>query len=136
MKNFSDDEFKELSAKEKSLVLSTQYRKIDKKQIAYSKKIEYQKKRSKYIRHLYPEKAQQQNIKYREIQQKKRWKEFFEKKNHLKLCIFKGLEIPEYLQNLKEPKIYKEKQYVQRECPEDCTMCEEARIFLKVKNKN
>ena len=106
------------------------------KQESYERKIEYQKKRSKYIRHLYPQKALTSNTKARERAQNKRWSQFHNLNNHLKFCIYNDLQIPDFLKNIKEPKTYKPKKHSVKtekcEIP-NCEMCIEAKNFLKIK---
>ena len=138
MKNYSNQEFKELTAKEKTLVLeginraqrSSQKKRIDKNSIAYKNKIEYQKKRSKYLRHLFPHNRIVQNEKCRKRAYDKKMKDFVQKQETIEMMKMKNMVIPDYLKNLKKPGEYQVKKLLIERCKEDCEMCLEARSFL------
>ena len=97
---------------------------------AYVRKIEYQKQKSKHIRHLYPNKRLEQNEKSKLRGQEKRMKIFQKDQNTVKLLQENGMEVPWYLQNLKEPREYTISVKPIVPCPLGCKQCHEARIFL------
>ena len=97
---------------------------------AYQRKIEYNKQKSKHTRHLYPNKRQEQNEKSKIRGQEKRMKAFQKDQNTVKLLQENGMEVPWYLQNLKEPREYTTNVKPIVPCPLYCSMCEEARKFF------
>ena len=97
---------------------------------AYIQKIEYQKQRSRHLRHLYPNKRILQNEKSRLRGQKLRMEAYQKNLNTVKLLEEAGLSIPWYLQNLKEPREYTVSVKEIVPCPPGCSQCHEARIFF------
>ena len=97
---------------------------------AYLKKIEYNKLKSKHIRHLYPNKRQEQNEKSKLRGQEKRIKAFQKDLNTVRILEENGLEVPWYLKNLKEPREYTVRLKPIVACPPGCNQCHEARIFF------
>jgi uncharacterized protein YllA (UPF0747 family) len=141
MKKYTNEEFKDLTAKEKSLVLQginrtqigsigSQKKKIDKNSIAYKNKIEYQKRRSKYLRHLFPHNRIIQNEKCRKRAYNKKMNDFIQKQQTIEILKKRNMSIPDYLKNLKKPGEYQVKKLLIEKCKEDCEMCLEARAFL------
>ena len=97
---------------------------------AYIQKIEYQKQRSRHLRHLYPNKRILQNEKSRLRGQKLRMEAYQKNLNTVKLLEEAGLDIPWYLQNLKEPREYNIELKPVVPCPLGCSQCHEARLFF------
>jgi hypothetical protein len=103
---------------------------------AYQKKLEYQKRKSKYIRHLYPNKRLEQNEKSKLRGQQMRWKTFLENHNTVRLLESNNMPVPKYLQNLKEPREYNSELTTVLACPPGCFLCLEARNFLGLTENN
>ena len=97
---------------------------------AYQRKIEYNKLKSKHIRHLYPNKRQEQNEKSKLRGQEKRMKSFQKDINTVRLLEENGMEVPWYLKNLKEPREYTVSVKPIVRCAPGCKQCHEARIFF------
>ena len=97
---------------------------------AYLRKIEYNKQKSKHIRHLYPNKRLEQNQKSKLRGQEKRMKAFQKDLNTVRLLQEHGMEVPWYLQNLKPPREYAITVKEVAPCPLGCSMCEDARNFF------
>jgi hypothetical protein len=97
---------------------------------AYQRKIEYNKQKSRHLRHLYPNKRLQQNEKSKPRGQEKRMKAFQEKQDTVRILREHGMEVPWYLQNLKEHREYAISVKEVAPCPLGCSMCEDARIFF------
>ena len=70
---------------------------------AYQRKIEFQKKKSKYTRHLFPHKRLEQNEKSKLRGQEKRMKAYLENKNTVRILQENNMPIPFYLENLRPP---------------------------------
>jgi hypothetical protein len=97
---------------------------------AYQRKIEYNKLKSKHIRHLYPNKRLEQNEKSKLRGQEKRMKAFQEKQDTIRILREHGMEVPWYLQDLKPPREYNTELKPIVACPLGCKQCHEARIFF------
>ena len=97
---------------------------------AYQRKIEYNKQKSKHTRHLYPHKRLQQNEISKLRGQEKRMRAYQKDLNTVKLLQENGMEVPWYLQNLKEPREYTISVKPIVPCPLGCKQCHEARIFF------
>jgi hypothetical protein len=97
---------------------------------AYQRKIEYNKQKSRHIRHLYPNKRLEQNEKSKLRGQERRMKAFQEKQDTVRISREHGMEVPWYLQNLKEPREYTISVKPIVRCAPGCRQCHEARIFF------
>ena len=97
---------------------------------AYQRKIEYNKLKSKYTRHLYPHKRHEQNEKSKLRGQDKRMRAYLQKKDTVRILKASGAEVPWYLQNLQMPREYRISVKPVERCPLNCRMCEEARKFF------
>ena len=97
---------------------------------AYLQNIEYNKQKSRHLRHLYPNKRQEQNEKSKLRGQEKRMRAYQKDQNTVKLLQENDMEVPWYLQNLKEPREYTISVKPIVPCPLGCTQCHEARIFF------
>ena len=71
---------------------------------AYLQKIEYQKQRSKHLRHLYPNKRLEQNEKSKLRGQEKRMKAYQKDLDTVRIMRENNVQIPWYLQDLKPPR--------------------------------
>ena len=97
---------------------------------AYLQKIEYQKQRSKHLRHLYPNKRLEQNEKSKLRGQEKRMKAYQKDLDTVRIMQENNVQIPWYLQNLKEQREYNIELKPNVPCPLGCKQCYEARIFF------
>ena len=97
---------------------------------AYQRKIEYNKQKSKYTRHLYPHKRLEQNEKSKLRGQEKRMRAYQKDLDTVRIMTENNVEIPWYLQDLKPPREYNIELKPIVPCPFGCSMCEEARKFF------
>ena len=97
---------------------------------AYLQKIEYQKQRSKHLRHLYPNKRLEQNEKSKLRGQEKRMKAYQKDLDTVRIMRENNVQIPWYLQDLKPPREYTVSVKEIVPCPLGCSMCEDARKFF------
>ena len=97
---------------------------------AYQRKIEYNKQKSRHLRHLYPNKRLEQNEKSKLRGQERRMKAFQEKQDTVRILQENNMPIPFYLENLKPPREYTISVKPIVACAPGCRQCHEARIFF------